>query len=195
MVRRSIQILIALLLAALVTAPAASWAGGEHDHGKQDHGKHGKRGVSAQDKRFAKAAAQSNYFEIKSSWLALKRSKDADVRAFARLLIKDHTKQQAELARIAKAKHIRLPHKPSKAQRAVIKRLAHLKGDKFDRAYLKAQVKAHRQAIALFNKEVEKGRNKHLRAFAAKGLPVLRHHLQVARKLLEDECREHHQAA
>jgi putative membrane protein len=192
MVKRSIQILIALLLAALVSAPAAGWAGtrAHHDH---HHGKHhGKHHVSKQDRSFAKAAARSNYFEIKSSKVALERSKDHDVRAFARLLIRDHVKAQAELARIAKAKHVKLPSKPSLAQRAVIKRLAHTKHGHFDHAYLHAQVKAHKQAIALFEKEVKKGRNKHFRAFAAKSLPILRHHLHVALKLHADEHHGHH---
>jgi putative membrane protein len=185
MVKRSVQILITLLLAALVSAPAAGWAGTRPHH---DH-HHGKSHVSKQDRYFAKAAARSNYFEIKSSKLALERSKDHDVRAFARLLIRDHAKAQAELARIAKAKHVDLPTKPSLAQRAVIKRLAHTKRSHFDHAYLHAQVKAHKKAIALFEKEVDKGRNKHFRAFAAKSLPVLRHHLRVARKL---HAEEHH---
>jgi putative membrane protein len=188
MVKRSVQLLIALLLAALVSAPAAGWAGARphHDHHPAKHH------VSKQDRHFAKAAARSNYFEIKSSKVALERSKDHDVRAFARLLIRDHTKAQAELARIAKAKHVKLPSRPSPAQRAVIKRLAHTKCGHFDHAYLHAQIKAHKQAIALFEKEAKEGRNKHFRAFAAKSLPVLRHHLHVAWKLHSEEHNGHH---
>ena len=107
MVRRALQVLIAFLLAALVSAPATSWAGSRsHDGDDGDHGHHhGKRSnhVSKQDRLFARQAARSNLFEIKSSLLALQRSEDHDVRAFARLLIRDHSKQQVELAKIAEA--------------------------------------------------------------------------------------------
>jgi putative membrane protein len=180
-VRRALQILVAMLLVGLVSAPVAGWAGSDRHDGKPTHK------VSAQDRRFAKKAASANLFEIKSSLVALRRSKDDDVRAFAKLLIVDHARQSVKLARIAEAKDIELPKAPSKAQRAVIEHLVQVRKKKFDCAYLSAQVAAHLKAIALFKQEVHKGRSKKLRAFAAKGLPVLRHHLHIAKELRREE--------
>jgi predicted outer membrane protein len=45
------------------------------------------------------------------------------------------------------------------------------------------QVKLHRQAIALYGREVALGTNRQLRVFARSALPMLRAHLVTARRL------------
>src|SRR5438132_1147333 len=52
---------------------------------------------------FVQKASEAGMFEVKSSQLALKLSKNPEVRAFAQAMIRDHEKADAALAATAKA--------------------------------------------------------------------------------------------
>ena len=56
-------------------------------------------------------------------------------------------------------------------------------GAAFDRGFIEAQVKAHQDAIALFEKQANGGGDADLKAFAQKQLPGLRNHLEQAQDL------------
>ena len=56
-------------------------------------------------------------------------------------------------------------------------------GAAFDRGFIEAQVKAHQEAIALFETQANGGGDAELKAFAQKQLPGLRNHLKRAQDL------------
>ena len=56
-------------------------------------------------------------------------------------------------------------------------------GTAFDRGFIEAQVKAHQDAIALFETQANGGGDAELKAFAQKQLPALRNHLRQAQDL------------
>jgi putative membrane protein len=56
-------------------------------------------------------------------------------------------------------------------------------GAAFDRGFIDAQVKAHQEAIALFEQQATGGSDADLKAFAQKQLPGLRNHLKQAQDL------------
>jgi putative membrane protein len=56
-------------------------------------------------------------------------------------------------------------------------------GADFDRAYSKAMVKDHKEAVALFKSEAASGKNADLKAFAQTTLPTLESHLKMAESL------------
>ncbi|MDW6023589.1 DUF4142 domain-containing protein [Mesorhizobium sp. BAC0120] len=58
---------------------------------------------------FVNKAAIGGMFEVQSSELALKKSKDADVRQFAEMMVTDHTKANNTLKSVAKQEHLKLP--------------------------------------------------------------------------------------
>jgi putative membrane protein len=135
------------------------------------------------DHSFIVNATQSNLAEIATSRLALRESESAPVRAYARRMIADHTKAQAELTRLARAWDTTVPRRPSPQQRQEAARLEALEGDAFDRTYLRRQVVAHRKALGLMLLEVDGGRVAALRAFAARTAPVVRMHLAMAKEI------------
>jgi putative membrane protein len=55
----------------------------------------------------------------------------------------------------------------------------------FDKTYAKQQVSAHEKAADLFSKYADKGDNDAVKAFAAKVLPVIKQHLEEAKKLAQ----------
>jgi putative membrane protein len=177
MAKRAMRLVVMLVLAGLVSAPAGAAA----TQSQQTSGEHK---LSRQDRRFMRQAAQAGLFEVKKSELALARSHNRDVRDFAAQMIRDHTKANQELKQLAASRDVRLPRRPNAHQRRIIHRLARLHGRHFDCAYMAVQVRAHLQAIAIFRREVRHGHDPAVRAYAAMNLPVLRMHLRMARHTL-----------
>lgn len=57
--------------------------------------------ISMSDKRFLKNAAEAGHFEIEGSKLALKKSKDADIIRFAKMMVDDHTQAAMKVKELA----------------------------------------------------------------------------------------------
>ena len=187
MPRRWLVVLLVGLVAGLLLVPGSAHAATASQQAAAAPAT-SHHGVSSFDRHFMRAAAQAGLFEIRSSRLALARSHDRRVRAFARRMIRDHTRMAAMLAALAARKGVTLPKRPNAQQRAILRRLAGLHGRAFDRAYIAAQIRAHIQAIALFRLEVHFGSNRQVRELAAASLPTLRLHLRLARQVAAHLC-------
>jgi putative membrane protein len=140
--------------------------------------------VSSSDRKFAMTAAMGGMAEVEMSRLALNKSSSDAVKQYAQKMIDDHTTANAELMQIASAKGITLPTAPDAKTRAMMARMERLSGAEFDHHYIMmAGTKDHSKMEKLFRDESTRGRDADLKAFAAKTLPVVRQHLQMARDL------------
>ncbi|AJY14894.1 MULTISPECIES: DUF4142 domain-containing protein [Burkholderia] len=134
------------------------------------------------DAEFVDKAALGGKTEVQASQLALKQAKSADVRTFAKRMVADHGKANAQLTKLAARKGI----KPQAEQIADpdVEALRGKQGHDFDVAYVAAAgPDAHRKTIALFESEARDGKDADLRAFAKSTLPTLKHHLSMAEAL------------
>ncbi|MBR8057434.1 DUF4142 domain-containing protein [Burkholderia dolosa] len=134
------------------------------------------------DAEFVDKAALGGKTEVQASQLALKQAKSPDVRAFAKRMLADHGKANAQLAKLAARKGM----KPQTEQIADpdVDALRGKSGHDFDVAYVAAAgPEAHRKTIALFESEARDGKDPDLRAFAKATLPTLKHHLSMAESL------------
>jgi len=138
-----------------------------------------KQPLAPVDKTFLRTASQVNLAEVMTSRLALKKSKDKNVRMIAQMLVKDHSTAQSDLKMVAKQYVYQLPTKPNAMQQQMYRRLSSMSGAAFDKEYMKGQVKAHNATVALFNKEMEDGKATQVRSFAAKYLPGIQGHTQM----------------
>ncbi len=93
----------------------------------------------------------------------------------------DHTEANIELRKLALEKNISLD--TSKNDNKTSDKLSKLDGAAFDHAYIEDQVKAHEDAVTLFEKEADKGNDGDLKAFASTTLPTLKHHLEMVKDL------------
>jgi putative membrane protein len=134
------------------------------------------------DRAFIKMAARSGQAEIQLGKLTAERADRAEVRDFAKRLETDHTRANLELLKILDAQRIDLSRDMEPYQ-ATTAYLSQLRGAEFDRAYVQQMAKVHEEAIAQFAAEAKKGHNPELKAYAAKLLPTLQEHLQLARDL------------
>ena len=137
---------------------------------------------------FVDKAAAGGIAEIETSRLALEKSQSADVKAFANMMITDHSKANDELAAIAKKNDIEVPDTTTLVKQAKEK-ILDMRDESFDSAYANNQVKAHEDTIELFKKQANtvtddktKGAME-LKGFAQKMLPGLEKHLDMAKKL------------
>ncbi|MCI8211338.1 hypothetical protein AUC61_17565 [Pseudomonas sp. S25] len=134
---------------------------------------------------FVEDASAKGVAEVEAGKLAQGKSTSADVKAFADMMVKDHTKANEELAKIAASKKLEVSDQAMLMDKAK-SMILELRGAKsFDQAYANNQVKAHEQTIELFEKEASDGKDAELKAFASKTLPVLKEHLKHAQALAE----------
>jgi putative membrane protein len=140
--------------------------------------------VSAADSVFLVQAAQNGQAELQVGRLALEKTQNTEVKTFAQRMLDEHTAWAAELAALASAKGVRLPDEASAAQKGDINQLATSDSYHFDQRYAESMgVHAHEETIALFRRAANEADDADIRAFAARMLPKLQLHLQMARGL------------
>jgi putative membrane protein len=136
--------------------------------------------LSAADKTFATKAAAGGQAEVELGQLATRDASAPAVKQFGERMVTDHTQANQALIEIARQKNLTLPSTPDAADQATEKKLSALKGHAFDSAYMQDMVQDHQKDVADFRNESETGQDPDLKAFAAKYLPVIEHHLQMA---------------
>jgi len=135
------------------------------------------------DKTFMTTAAQANLAEVEAGRLAAEKSNNSDVKKFAQMMVDDHSQANQQLTDLAQKKNIALPNEPDDAHKKDAGRLSDLKGAEFDRSYMTMMVQDHVKAVALFEATAKAAKDSEVRAFAEKTVPVLKHHLDMARDL------------
>ena len=141
-------------------------------------------GIPPKTEDFVKEAAMSDMFEIESSKLALQRGNEA-TKAFAQQMIDAHQKTTAELKAMLDSGNVKGPASTalSDEQKESLDELSAMNGDDFNDAYQDDQEEAHEDAVDLFKRYAQEGDNAELKAWAAKTLPDLQHHLKMAQDL------------
>lgn len=135
-------------------------------------------------KEYALAAVDSDGFEIVTGQLALQRTQNSEVRAYAQGMIEHHTMTSDRLLRAAGAPGVAPPPGPlSRPKLAAFDALHAQVGFAFDRAYIDAQIASHEQALALHSGYAQAGTEPRLRRTAAAAVPVVTEHLAEARRL------------
>jgi putative membrane protein len=127
-------------------------------------------------------AAKDGQAEVELATLAQKKATSEQARSLASQLRTDHERANAELMEIARRKGINVDPSSMPDQQQVASKLTNLSGADFDRAYTDEMVQAHQRAVQLFEDVSHTGDDPDLKAFAAKVLPTLRHHLEMAQQ-------------
>lgn len=133
---------------------------------------------------FLPAAASSGMLEVAASRMALEKSSNAEVKAFAEQMIADHGKANEAVKALAAARNVALPAEMLATHKAEIDTLARLEGAAFDQAYAqRIGVQSHMNAVMLFEAASKDMPDAEVKALAERQLPTLREHLDNAQKL------------
>lgn len=128
-------------------------------------------------------AASSDLFEVQSGQLAATNSKEASIQQFAQMMVADHTQASQELKIAAGEAKITVPAQMIDKHAAQFEKLKNAQGAAFDKAYIEAQVAAHREALQLMQSYAQGGDSEPLKAHATKASPIVQRHLEHAQKL------------
>ncbi|HTR42254.1 MAG TPA: DUF4142 domain-containing protein [Pseudomonadales bacterium] len=157
---------------------------------------------------FAWDASLINLKEIRLGEAAQTNSQNPDVQEFGRRMVRDHSRMNARLERIAQGEGLQLPStntfympvsSPAEKQATElmsetpqeklrdaqldVQSLASLSGPAFDQAYAEAMVAGHHKAMDLFQNASSTLSDEDLKKYADRGLKAIRDHYEMAQKL------------
>jgi putative membrane protein len=135
------------------------------------------------DASFVAMAASGGMHEVALGKLAQTKAKNDGVKQLGEMLVKDHTKANEQLKAAAKAANIPVPDKMNAHDLKDLETFQNYKGTNFDGDFVKHQVADHVNDIALFTRASKEAKSKEIRDFATNSLPVLKKHLEAAKKL------------
>jgi putative membrane protein len=142
------------------------------------------------DQQILADMAGGNLAEIEWGKLADTKSRNDQVKTFARQMIDDHTRALTDITQFATARSAPLPTAVDAAGKAVAGKLAALSGDAFDQAYMKeAGVAAHKKMHALLAASHRKARDPELKALALRLQPTVEQHLKAAQQMKKGDSR------
>ncbi|WP_212004265.1 DUF4142 domain-containing protein [Chitinophaga sp. HK235] len=143
------------------------------------------RKVDDTSSAFAVDAADKNMMEIQLGKLAQEKAENPRVKAFATMMVEEHTKANDQLKTIASRKGIVLPTELSTASKNFIDRWSKKKVERFDKEYIREMVDHHNQDVKDFDNAANNLQDETLKEWARKMLPVLMVHQDSARAISE----------
>lgn len=145
----------------------------------------------ASDGQILAIASAANKGEIEEAQLAKKQSKNAKVKSFASMMVKDHTAADQQAKALAKKKGISAEENETSRQltqdaQSTLSQLQGMSGKEFDTAYIQSQVKAHQQVIdSLDNSLIPNAKDPQLKALLQKVRTKVASHLKQAQTLAD----------
>ena len=137
----------------------------------------------AADKNFVMLADEGNTAEITASQIALRKSKNPEVIAYAKKMINDHEKLRSDMAPFAMKFGVMTPQPLNPTHKAEDQRLSQLSGSSFDKEYIKNMDTDHHKTLGLFNNELATTSNMDLKPTVQQGQTVVAMHTDMADQL------------
>ncbi len=135
--------------------------------------------TTAQDKMFVAKAAEGGMAEISMSQLALKKSKNDDVKAIAQKMVDHHTKLNSDMMPFATQMGVTPPTKLNPEHQAEAARLKSMSGASFDKEYITAMVGDHHKDLGEFISEKNTTSNADLKSTVTQATQVITTHTQM----------------
>lgn len=130
----------------------------------------------------------SNDAEVSSSRLAQTKATNAQVKAFAKQMVTEHTTMQKQGQQIARALQVEGTGTQASQDKMEMKddKLSDLEGKSgadFDRAYMDMQVQAHERTLNELQQYQNMAQNAQLKQMITKAIPAVQGHLQKAQQI------------
>ncbi len=133
---------------------------------------------------YMEMAHSSDMFEVESSQMALQMSRSEPVRAFAQMMVSDHTRMMNEMMTMAGGMGMNMGSMPMMPKHAaMLQRLRAASAADFDMMYKREQMMAHEEALMMHRAYAARGDNPTLKAMAARAAPMIQMHMSRARAL------------
>lgn len=132
---------------------------------------------------FVTNAAMSDMYEIEAGKMAAMRAKSADVKAFGKMMVTEHTAMTNEMKPLVLAAHQTPPPALDERRKGLLDNLKAASDADFDKTYLAQQEAAHSEALTLMKGYADAGDDAGLKAGAAKAVPKVQMHLDKVKAL------------
>jgi len=106
-------------------------------------------------REFVTEVSMVNHAEVEMAQLALQRAQSAEVKQFAQMMIRDHTKAGNELKQAVSRHNVTVTAHMDDKHQSVMDRLKTLRGAEFDREYMNAMVEGHQDAKNLISSRAD----------------------------------------
>ena len=135
------------------------------------------------ERKFLEKAGMDGMAEVEMGRMAASKATDPQVKQFAQRMVTDHSKANDELKSLASSKGVQVPASVDKKHQKDMDDMGKKDAKKFDREYMEHMVKEHRKDVSEFEKQSRSAKDADVKAFAAKTLPTLKEHLQMAQQI------------
>jgi putative membrane protein len=132
---------------------------------------------------FVSNASQSDMYEVQAGQLAATRAKNADVKAYGKMMVTDHTAMMNQMKPLVTAAGQTPADKLDERRQGFIDNLKQATDANFDKTYIDQQVAAHGEALTLMQGYASEGPDAGLKAGAAKAVPKIQMHLDKAKSI------------
>lgn len=142
--------------------------------------------------QIAHIAYTAGTIDIAQGKQALARSHNRMIRSFAEEMVRDHTAVNDKALALVKKLHVTPETNPTSAglqkdADATLKRLSHLRGHAYDRAYIDNEVAYHKTVNgALETTLIPSAKNGELKSLLQTGLALFREHQKHAEQVAKD---------
>ena len=141
--------------------------------------------ITAQDTLDVMMFGGGNVGMIRLGELTLKNSENADVKAFAQMMIDAHSKANDQLLAVAKDHNIDFPPAPPAAAYKASQPMLAMKGAEYDKVYMGAMVKAHSNELVALKKAKGETKDHLLTEYIEGAETTVAEHLKKAKELDE----------
>lgn len=132
---------------------------------------------------FAREASLGGAAEVDAARLAAHKTQDNGVKEFANLMISDHSNANEKLRGAMDANGFKVPATVDLDHKTMLEQLNKASGKGFDELYVRGQVVEHQKAAQLYEWIIDNGQDPRLTMYAMQTLPVILHHLEMAKSL------------
>lgn len=183
--------LAAIVVGAMATAGVVYGQG--RDMPASERGNAPRPGASEDSSAFVRNMAMAGMAEVELGKLAAQRATNAEVKAFAQMMIKDHTAANDALKQVATSTNVTLPTGLDQTHRDLSTRLSKLQGAEFDREYMAAMVSGHEKVLAQITtmeaSPAGTAGDRGARQWADEHRPIVQRHLEHARAIQANVAR------
>ncbi len=139
--------------------------------------------LDAADVKFVKTESAAGTAELKLAELGVQKAERADVKAFAEMLVTDHTAANKELAGLATKKGVEVSAVISPKHAEAFQKLEKATKADFDKEFLSDMVSDHKKCVKNFEEAAKDSKDADVKAWAEKMVPTLKAHLAKAEEL------------
>ena len=133
---------------------------------------------------YLKKAGAGDSWEIASSKAVLAKTKNADVKKFAQMMVDHHTRGTEKLMAAAKAGSVdAAPPEMDAMQQSMLDDITNASASDMDAMYVKHQQTAHQAALSMHENFALNGTNASLKKAASESVGVVKSHISELQKL------------